>query len=209
MTKKSPKQRPPKKTVSIEVRVSEEDRRDFIEACRTADRSASSAFRGLMRVFVLLQRSRHRMFATMTRLLFRPVRMALASIGAAAALSMSLVLAPSASADMTLAYQVALDDGAGVIVSMGEVDAAANGVVRDRLGEDVRFELSAQPCNAETPCADDRPRLVLSLWDYRDGELVTATDQGIDVLEAGETRYETRMANGRTLTILLAPKADT
>jgi hypothetical protein len=45
-------QRPPKKTEMIEVRVSMETKRDFLEACRTAGRSASDVIREGMQAFV-------------------------------------------------------------------------------------------------------------------------------------------------------------
>lgn len=207
MTKKSPKQRPPKKTVSIEVRVSEEDKRDFIEACRTANRSVSSALRGLMRGFVVFQRSRHRMFETMTRLLFRPVRMALASLGAAAALSTSLILAPGASADMPLAYQVALDDGAGVIVSMGELDLSDNEAVTDRLGDDVLFHLGGGICEAPDAPECAQELLVLQVSEFRDGEAFHENHMGIEVAETGLTTFETQLSDGRTVTVLIEPRA--
>jgi len=207
MTNKTSKQRPPKKTVSIEARVSEEDKRDFIEACRTGNLSASSALRGLMRMFVVFQRSRHRMFETMTRLLFRPVRMALASLGTSAALSASLLLAPSASADMPLAYQVALDDGAGVIVSQGELDLAENQAVTDQLGEGVRFHLGGGICDAPdaAECADQF--LVLQISELRDGEAFWENHMGIAVAETGLTTFETQLSDGRMMTVLIEPQA--
>lgn len=45
-------QRPPKKTEMIEVRVSMETKRDFLEACRTAGRSASDVIREGMQAFI-------------------------------------------------------------------------------------------------------------------------------------------------------------
>lgn len=144
----------------------------------------------------------------MKRLILRPASAALACLGAAAVLSMSLVLAPSASADMPLAYQVVVDDGVGRIVSMGELDVSGAEAVSDQLGEDVRFQLAAQPCEDEaaSQCHEDATRLVLSLWSYRDGQVVTATNEGIDVLDDGLTSYETRISDGRTVTVLLEPR---
>ena len=45
-------QRPPKKTELVEVRVSMETKRDFLEACRTAGRSASDVIREGMQAFI-------------------------------------------------------------------------------------------------------------------------------------------------------------
>jgi Ca2+-binding EF-hand superfamily protein len=45
-------QRPPKKTEMIEVRVSMETKRDFLDACRTAGRSASDVIREGMQAFI-------------------------------------------------------------------------------------------------------------------------------------------------------------
>jgi Ca2+-binding EF-hand superfamily protein len=45
-------QRPPKKTEMIEVRVSMETKRDFLEACRTVGRSASDVIREGMQAFI-------------------------------------------------------------------------------------------------------------------------------------------------------------
>lgn len=145
----------------------------------------------------------------MTRFFFQPVRAGVASFAMVAALSMSLFFSPTASADMRFAFQVFVDDGVGQIVSTGEADFASGGSVGDTLGDRVRFRLAAAPClnSASSVCAEDDRQLVLSLWDYIDGELVTATDQGIDVSNSGETRYETRMGDGRTLVVLLAPRA--
>ncbi|MGX6646895.1 hypothetical protein ACWCOP_03000 [Maricaulaceae bacterium MS644] len=209
MQNNTPKRREPKKTVSIEVRVSEQEKHAFMEACRTANRSASTVLRRLMRLFVAHQHLRHRTLKMMTRFFFHPVRAGVASFAMVAALSMSLFFSPTASADMRFAFQVLVDDGVGQIVSTGEADFASGGSVGDTLGDRVRFRLAAAPClnSASSVCAEDDRQLVLSLWDYIDGELVTATDQGIDVSNSGETRYETRMGDGRTLVVLLAPRA--
>ncbi len=208
MQNQTSKRREPKKTVSIEVRVSDEEKRAFVDACQTSDRSVSAVLRRLMEGFVAFQSIRSRTFSMMKRFLQSPARAAIASIGSVAAVSMALILAPTASAEMRLAYQVFVDDGVGQIVSMGELDFASDGSVGDSLGDRVRFQLTAAPCQSDdgSACAGRDRQLVLSLWDYREGELVTETDQGIHLPESGETRYETAMGDGRTLVVLLAPQ---
>ena len=89
----------------------------------------------------------------MKRFLQSPARAAIASIGSVAAVSMALILAPSASAEMRLAYQVFVDDGVGQIVSMGELDFASDGSVGDSLGDRLRFQLTAASCEGDDASA--------------------------------------------------------
>lgn len=209
MQNQTSKRREPKKTVSIEVRVSDEEKRAFVDACQTSDRSVSAVLRQLMEGFVAFQSIRHRTFSMMKRFILSPARAAIASIGSVAAVSLALILAPTASAEMRLAYQVFVDDGVGQIVSMGELDLASGRSVGDTLGEGVRFELTAAPCQGAeaSRCTGQDRELVLSLWDSRDGDVVTATNQGIAVLDSGETRFETGISQGRTLVVLVAPSS--
>lgn len=204
------KRRDPKKTVSIEVRVSEEEKRAFTEACRTANRSVSQVLRRLMEVFVSLQSIRQRTISTMTFLRLRPIRTAITAISAAAALSMSFVLLPSASADMRMAYQVSLDDGVGRIVSEGIAEfgseAGEGEPVADMLGETVRFRIAAQSCaaNAGPSCPQGAANVVISVWEYQDSEGWRATDRGVVTAETGETRFEERLGDGRSIRVTFA-----
>tara|TARA_R110002096_G_scaffold33966_8_gene97444 strand:+ start:1112 stop:1759 length:648 start_codon:yes stop_codon:yes gene_type:complete len=199
--------RDPKKTVSIEVRVSEEEKRAFSDACRAANRSVSGVLRRLMDVFVSLQSIRQRTFDTMTFLLFRPVRTAITAISATAVLSMSFVFLPSASADMRMAYQVSLDDGIGVIVSEGVTEFGSetgeDAPIGDMLGETVRFTIAAQPCGASAgpSCPEGAANVVISVWEYQDGQGWRATDRGLVTAETGETRFEERLGDGRSLQV--------
>jgi len=143
----------------------------------------------------------------MTFLLFRPVRTAITAISAAAVLSMSFVFLPSASADMRMAYHVSLDDGIGVIVSEGVAEfGSETGVdepIGDMLGETVRFRIAAQPCDAssEQSCPEGAANVVISVWEYHDGQGWRTTDRGIVTAETGETRFEETLGDGRSLQV--------
>jgi hypothetical protein len=208
MRNHSPKRRDPKKTVSIEVRVNEEEKHAFILACRSANHSASSVLRRLMGLFVSLQKLRHRTLEMMTRFFFNPVRAAITSIGAVAALSMGLLLAPTASADMQLAYQAVVDDGTGLLVSHGVAELRPHSdsgeAVSDRLGETVRYALQARSCEAgDAPaCPADGAHVFLTLWDESAG--ATVTDRGIVLENSGEALVEMTLNDGRLFSVVFA-----
>jgi hypothetical protein len=207
MQDNNPKRREPKKTVSIEVRVSEEEKRAFMTACRTANRSVSSVLRRLMGLFVVHQHLRHRIPAMMTNFFRRPVRAAFVSVASAAAVSMSLLVTPGAAADVRLVYQIAVDDGVGPIVSMGSAEFTENAAatpVTDRLGDTVRFEFTAEACEVEAgaACPQGRTRVLLSVWDGVEGQELTVTDRGIVLAESGDTRFDSTLSDGRVLTVI-------
>ena len=206
MTKKPQRRRAPKKTVSIEVRLSEEEKSAFMDACRSGNRPASKVLRRLMGLFVVLQRSKHRIVSMMTRFIFQPLRLALASAGTAAAVAASFILAPTASADMHVAYQVVLQDEGGEIVSMGEMNASQIGVATDNLGEGVRFALASNPCK-DSDGASCVPYLTLSMWKPCNGELIARIDQGLEVPASEQTLYEREIGDGRMLVVRLQPGA--
>lgn len=213
MKNDDPKQREPKKTVSIEVRVSEEDKHAFWDACRAANQPASAVLRRLMGLFVAFRNLRQRMFAMMTRVSRRPVSAALAGLALAVSLSLSLLLAPVAAADVRLTYQVVVEDGIGQIVSQGQavfnVHAGDADIISDTLGEDVRYAFAAQACDpaTETSCAEGGAMVHFSIWESRNGEDVVAIERGIAVVPSGETRFETVLSDGRVLSVLFLPQA--
>lgn len=200
-----PKRREPKKTVSIEVRVSEEEKHAFLEACRAANRSASSVLRRLMGLFVAFQNLRPRTFKMMD-MIFRPVRATLATIAFAAVISVTLLQTPSAAAEGGLAYHVMIEDAGGRIVSQGlaEVTPEGGAPVRDTLGEGVRFEIKAQPCTESTVqgCSEDDAQILLTIWDH--GGMIT--DNGIVVRPQGEARFAATLSDGRALTAVFAQR---
>ncbi|MEE2565941.1 hypothetical protein [Hyphobacterium marinum] len=210
MRNQRPTRRDPKKTVSIEARVSEEEKRAFTQACRAANRPVSQVLRGLMGVFVSLHSIRQWISTTMTFLLFRPLRTAFASISAAAMLATGVFLVPSASADIRMAYQVNLDDGIGRIVSEGVTSVSSgNGVsepVADTLGETVRYSITAQPCGSDAgpSCPAGAAHVVISLWDNLAGAGWTETDRGIVTATSGETRFEEQLGEGRSITVIFS-----
>jgi hypothetical protein len=211
MRNQGPKPRTPKKTVSIEVRVSEEEKNAFILACAAANRSASSVLRRLMGLFVGFQNLRHGINAMFNRHIFKPAGAAIAAIGAAATLSVGLLLAPPASADMEFAYQIIVDDGAGRIVSQGVAGVGPEGAqdrIADSLGETVRFEFQAEPCEAmgDPSCPQGAVHILLRVFDSSMGE--TVTDSGIVVAADTSGRFETRLDDGRTLSMVLQPRAE-
>ncbi len=206
MTKKPQIQKPPKKTVSIEVRISEEDKTAFMAACHAANRSASQALRGLMRVFVGFHSARQRMLETMTHLISKPLRLTAAALTGALALTSSLLLAPMASADMTYAYQVVVDDGIGQIVSMGET-LDGEGPIADSLGPGVRFELVTLPCGESEMADCESAELRLTVSELSDGEIVRELIHGVAVSDTDSTRYEAELGDGRTLRVHVAPRA--
>lgn len=205
MTNSPKHKRPPKKTVSLEVRVSEDDKSAFMAACRSANRSASAALRDLMGLFVVIQRTRTRMLEMLKSLLIRPVRAATAALATTLAASAGLLLAPTASADMQLAYQVIVDDGVGQIVSMGET-STGNEPVSDTLGQDIRFELVAVSCGEDTAMGCEAGELRLTVGESQNGETVREFVHGVGVAETGQTRFETGLMNGRTLVVYVVPK---
>jgi hypothetical protein len=210
MRNETPKPPSPKKTVSIEVRVSEEDKHAFLEACRIANRSASAVLRRLMGVFVSLQRLRPRSPAMLTRFFLHPARAAVTALALTGAVTAGIGLTPGAAAEVQLAYQVAVADDEGRIVSHGVADlgraGAAGAPSGDRLGPDVRFTLEARTCTGATPdCPAGASHVLLRVWDSSAGETVTAS--GVVVGEAGETRYDARLDDGRRLEVILAPRA--
>ncbi|WP_421791348.1 hypothetical protein [Hyphobacterium sp.] len=213
MKHNKPPQREPKKTVSIEVRVSEEDKHAFWEACRSANRPASAVLRHLMEVFVAFRNLRQRVFAMFDHIIRKPISATLGAFACAAALSMSLMLAPSAAADVRLIYQVVVDDGVGQIVSEGQAEFGqadgADAAISDTLGDGIRYSFAASPCIAgsTTACAEGQTVIVFSLWEAKNGELTRATDSGIAVSPTDETRFQTALSDGRVLTVLFLPQA--
>ncbi len=209
MRNKSPKQREPKKTVSVEVRVSEADKSAFLKACQAANRPASSVLRSLMGLFVSLQTLRQRILAMLNGLFHRPLSAAFSSIAIVAGLSASLIMAPVAAAELRLAYEISVDDGVGLIVSQGEADFEGGVSVGDRLGEGVRYALEAVPCGAEAgrSCPQGSAHAVLRVWEAQEGRVETVTGRGIIIAQSGETRFETTLSDGRTLAVVLASKA--
>lgn len=206
-------QRAPKKTVSIEVRVSEEDKNAFLQACRSANRPASAVLRRLMELFVAFRKLRHRMFATMKQFFSRPLTTTFAAFAMAAALSTSLLLAPTAAAEVRLAYQFIVDDGVGQIVSQGRTEIGSNvedsSMTADTLGDGVRYAFEVQPCITQTvtSCSADDMLIILSIWESGAGRSETAIDRGIIVSSSGETRIETILSDGRVLSVLFVPQA--
>lgn len=207
-----PMQREPKKTVSIEVRVSEEDKNAFWEACRAANRPASAVLRRLMGLFVACRILRLGMFSMINRIFRRPLSAAFAAIALAASLSISLMFAPMAAADVRLTYQIIVHDGIGQIVSQGQtvldLDADDPSVIADTLGDGVRYAFEAQACDAEAgaACPAGSAQVVLSLWESHEGRDIIATDQGIALSPNGETRFETALSDGRVLSVLFLPQ---
>lgn len=196
------KQRPPKKTVSVEVRISEERKSAFLEACRRVGRPASEVIRELMAIFVIVQNVKWR-FLTMTKIL-KPAGAVIAGITASVVIGASLLFAPLAAADGKLAYRMAVHDGIGEIVSMGEAglgSASAASPVSDSLGEGVQFQLRAQRC-------DDFPeRACASGHIFVEIDIFTQTEQTEEhrgatslVIEPGAVgRFEATLSDGRTL----------
>ncbi|MFY0636428.1 hypothetical protein [Maricaulis maris] len=142
----------------------------------------------------------------LNKLLHRPVRALLSSAAVAAALTVGL-LAPGAAADMRLAYQVAVHDGVGRIVSQGEADFDDRTSVGDTLGEGLRYALTVSPCDADAgvSCPEGGSYAVLSVWEYDNGEMETATVRGIVVSPAGETRFDTTLGDGGVLSVAFLP----
>lgn len=212
MKNEPPTRREPKKTVSIEVRVSSEEKHAFAEACRSANRSVSEVLRRSMVIFVLLHGVQQRITRSMTYLLRRPVRATLTALGSAATLTAGVLLVPSASADMPLAYQVNLDDGIGQIVSQGVAGggSAASAPVSDTLGESVRYELVVDPCGtaAAPSCPDGDAHVMLSVWELRDGEDWRAESRGITIAHSSEARFEEVLSDGRVLTLIVASQPE-
>jgi hypothetical protein len=213
MTNENPTGREPKKTVSIEVRVSEEDKRAFWDACRAANRPASAVLRNLMELFVAFRNLRDRMFATMKRFIRHPFTTVFAAFAMATALSTSLLLSPSAAADFRMAYQVIVDDGVGQIVSQGHTDVGSNidepNINADTLGDDVRFAFEVQSCDAraEMSCSTGDMLILLSIWESNSGQVETAVDRGVVVSPSDETRFEMVLGDGRELSVLFVPLA--
>ncbi|WP_420432875.1 hypothetical protein [Hyphobacterium sp.] len=207
------KPRDPKKTVSIEVRVSEEDKQAFWDACRAADQPASAVLRRLMGIFVAIRNLRQKMFSMINRFFRRLLSSALAASAMAASLAVSLIIAPLAAADVRLTYQVIVDDGIGQIVSQGQTVIDENdddpSVIADGLGEGVRYAFTAQACDAadNVSCAEGTTMVVLSLWESHEGQDVIATDQGIALSLNEETRFETVLSDGRILSVLFLPQS--
>lgn len=212
MKNEPPMRRDPKKTVSIEVRVSSEEKHAFAEACRSANRSVSEVLRRSMSVFVLLHGVQQRITRSMTFLFQRPIRAALTALGSACTLTAGVLLVPSASADMPLAYQVNLDDGIGQIVSQGVTGRGSegSGPVSDSLGESVRYALVVEPCGAAAApsCPDGAAHVMLSVWELRDGEDWRAEDRGIVTSQSGEIRFEEVLSDGRVLTLIVGPQSE-
>ncbi|MBI1236822.1 MAG: hypothetical protein GC188_09090 [Alphaproteobacteria bacterium] len=212
MTNETSTGREPKKTVSIEVRVSEEDKRAFWEACRAADRPASAVLRHLMALFVAFRNLRHRIYAMINRFSRHPLTASLAAMAMVATLAMSLLLTPSAAADIRLTYQVVVDDGVGQIVSEGQAIFGLNAddrvVIDDSLGNTVQYSFDVRNCDAqaETSCPDGDAMAVFNVQESRDGQVVIETVRGIVLSQSGETRYETVLSDGRTLSVLLLPQ---
>ncbi|WP_323761893.1 hypothetical protein [Maricaulis sp.] len=209
MRNNNSKQREPKKTVSVEVRVSEEDKSAFLNACRAVNRPASSVLRSLMGLFVAFHTLSQWIPAMLKNLLFRPVSAAVSSVALVAALSGSLLLAPVAAAEVRLAYQIAVDDGVGRIVSHGETDFDDNAAVSDTLGEGLRYALSAVACDADdgTSCPDGGSHAVLRIWETPSADVETVTDRGIVVPPSGEARFETTLGDGRVLEVEFLSRA--
>lgn len=197
--------REPKKTVSIEVRVSEEEKRAFHDACVTANRSASSVLRRLMARFVSHRHLKQRICTMMKHLILHPARAALASLALAAVASAAWLQPPASVAEEVLAFRIWIDDGSGMIVSQGVVGLGEGGAhgrpEEDWLGEGVRYRLTAQACapEAPAPCDNGGALIDLHIEQSEDGVVTTVTDSGVVLRTTGETRFEATLNDGRRL----------
>jgi hypothetical protein len=195
--------REPKKTVSIEVRVSDEDKTAFMAACNTAGKTASEALRDLMRLFVLGQETKHRALKLMKRYIFRPAQAALATAAAVAGLTASVVFVPAASADMSFSYAIALEDGDTIWTSNGDASLAGDQVFIERLGEDVSFELSARNCEVPEAAECEGPTLMLSVNVDRGGDVLNQLNGGLDFAGQRTSQFEWPMADGRKFYVIV------
>lgn len=213
MKNNKPMQRAPKKTVSIEVRVSEEEKQAFSEACQSANRPVSAVLRQLMVFFVTFRKLRTRILSMFKRIFQRPLSATLAAIGMAAAMSVSLMVSPMAAADARLSYQIIIDDGLGQIVSQGQTGTSRAAedptVFSDTLGEAVRYAFEVLPCDqtTELSCPSGGSVVVLSIWESQSGAVELATDRGIVLSTSGETRFEATLSDGRILSALFVNQA--
>jgi len=203
-----------KQNAKLDVRLPDQLKDEFLTRCREQGVSSGAVIRSMIIDYVTAQPRRLSVMAAGLKetVMKRPTWMTkLGGACAAAALgTLSLLLAPTASAEMQIAYRAAVDDGGGLIVSHGVAllrsGSGAGEPVADNLGETVRYALQARACEAPA-CPPGGAHVVLTLWDDSAGE--TVTDRGIVVQEHGETVFETTLNDGRLFTVILAPQTRT
>ncbi|WP_306251314.1 hypothetical protein [Parvularcula sp. IMCC14364] len=200
----------PKKTQSVEVRVSEEDKSAFLAACRDAGRPASEVLRRLMKLFVIVQQQRRR-YIKMTNMSFLKTASAgLATSAIALAIGASLLFAPVASAKGHLNYKISIEDGIGVIISQGSVDLDEEKMaepVTEALGDAVQYELRATPCaQVEQPeCLPGHVFIELDVLTRSDAAEDDQNAVSLIVREGDTALFERILKNGLTLTAFLEP----
>ena len=183
--------RPPKKTEMIEVRVSLETKRDFLDACRGAGRSASDVIREGMQTFIDGQ-ARPQGVADRARVLpfaLPLIRKRYLAAGVAAMGLASFAALPSAAAPDLASMFKRMDANSDGILSREEFSAKRSDVSQLKLRTIQRDDSG----KVVAPSADDKPSIVLLPSDM--------DEKAIDTLK--EVRFQDFSAVGKP-----APTAD-
>ncbi len=205
--------RPPKKTQTIELRVSEREKRAFLEACREAGRSASEVLRRLMGFFVIFQQLRKR-YTKMIKLNFLKLASAgMATSAIVIAVGASLLFAPVVNAKVYLNYRLVVDDGIGEIVSEGSVELdekAPFEPVADSLGDAVQYNLRAMPCTqTEHPdCSPDHVYVEIDILTHSEQFEQNKKITSLIVRKGEVARFVSTLQDGQRLTGFLEPRDD-
>jgi len=207
-----------KHNVKLDVRLPDQLKDEFLARCRNEGVSSGTVLRSMIVDYVAAQPRRSpAMAASLKETLMKRLNWITSVLGGGAVTAlaaMSLVFAPSASAEGRLGFVIVLRDGVGQIVSQGatEIGAAqADGLplISGQLGENVRYSLQARNCSGTSSpsCPAGGIHVVLNLWDGTERE--TAIDRRIAVREDGDTLFVTELKDGRRLSLLASRQAET
>jgi len=202
--KKRIKERPPKKTRTLEIRVSEEEKSAFLDVCSRVNRSASEVLRQLMGLYVTVQSLRVRLLRLVRLNSLKSAGAGIAASAAAIALTFSVFLAPVATANSHLQYRIVVDDGVGEVISEGRMDFGAKTAstpIIEPLGETVQYELRATPCsrNQTVSCSSGQILIEVDILDQSKQSESKKMLTSFTVAQGEAAQFVSDLPDGRVL----------
>lgn len=227
MTRETMPEREPKKTTTIEIRLSDEAKQEFLDACRSQGVSASATLREFMASYVA--RSKAAPVSHLFRkglLMARKPAVGMGALAVAAFSSVYLLFGTSAvvADDVELMFQINIESssdeqevGSLINLDFGRAEVFRMAPSQDESGS-FFYEVSvaAQPCviGGETRCASDNVQIEVSIVRNDDsGETVIAQPRLL-TRYGGNTRIRVEPLEGLSVRVeahadrVRAPQSD-
>ena len=184
MTERPMREREPKKTSTIEVRISDEAKAAFLERCQAKGHSASDALRDFMAAYVRGPQAVPTSWIEKGLTMMKSPAAILSTLGGAALISAAVLLGspPAAADDVELAFEISINHSgdnqrveAAINLDYGRPEVFRLPAARDEMG-DYYYEVSvlATPCAEAQRCAADNVLVDVVIRREGAGEAVVA-----------------------------------